>query len=142
MIYCDEIGSFTTYFFKLTSSGIRAGIGDENQYCDCSAANKLSNHFVTVLVSIHYLSLLCMKYCAVVSGLKHWRPEYMPSSTTTSSTTTLTSTTTTTAATTTTAILDASFENWESELFAGHDVFSTEGRFLHDSNEGLIFFNP
>ena len=60
----------------------------------------------------------------------------MPSST---STTTLTSTTTT-VATTTTAILDASFENWESELLAGHDgydVFSTEGRFLHDSTEGV-----
>ena len=124
--------------YLLTSSGIRAGIGDENQYCDCSAANKLSNHFVTVLVSIQYLSLLCMKYCAVVSGLKHWRPEYMPSST---STTTLTSTTTT-VATTTTAILDASFENWESELLAGHDdydVFSTGGRFLHDSTEGSVF---
>ena len=76
---------------------------------------------MTVLVSVQYLSLLCMKYCAVVSGLRHWRPEYMPASTTPS--------TTTTSPTTTTAILDA-LQKWESE---GQilDVFSTERSFQH-----------
>ena len=63
------------------TNGIRPGLGGQHHYCDCSATNKLSNHFVTVLVSVQYLSLLCMKYCAVLSGLKQWRPEYMPSST-------------------------------------------------------------
>ena len=63
------------------TNGIRPGLGGQHHYCDCSAKNKLSNHFVTVLVSVQYLSLLCMKYCAVLSGLKQWRPEYMPSST-------------------------------------------------------------
>ena len=80
---------------------------------------------VTVLVSVQYLSLLCMKYCAVVSGLRHWRPEYMPASTTPSTTTT--SSTTTTGLT---AILDTALQKWESEgqIF---DVFSTERSFKH-----------
>ena len=63
------------------TDGIRPGLGGQHHYCDCSSTNKLSTHFVTVLVSVQYLSLLCMKYCAVLSGLKQWRPEYMPSST-------------------------------------------------------------
>jgi hypothetical protein len=63
------------------TNSIRPGLGGQHHYCDCTATNKLSNHFVTVLVSVQYLSLLCMKYCAVLSGLKQWRPEYMPSST-------------------------------------------------------------
>ena len=88
------------------TNGIRPGLGGQHHYCDCSAANKLSTHFVTVLVSVQYLSLLCMKYCAVLSGLKQWRPEYMPSSTppsTTISPVTTPPTTTTMVAVATTA---------------------------------------
>ena len=86
------------------TKGIRPGIGQQHHYCDCAAPDKVSSHFVTILVSVQYLSLMCMKYCAVLSGLRRrWRPEYMPSSTV--GTTTMTISTTT--STTTTAIIES-----------------------------------
>ena len=80
-----------------TLSGDRPGIRPE-MHCDCSAPGKLSNSFVTVLVTVHYLTLLCTKYCARVTtkvDRPKWRPAYMPSSTT--STTTITTEPTSTA---------------------------------------------
>ncbi len=75
---------------------------------------------MTVLVSVQYLSLLCMKYCAVLSGLKHkWRPEYMPSS---SSTTTTTMSSGISTATTTTAIIEQLLQRLEEE----EPIFSIE----------------
>ena len=109
------------------TQGIRPGIGHQNQYCDCSAGNKVStNNFVTILVSVQYLSLMCMKYCAVLSGLK-WRPEYMPLSTTTTSTTTtaITTTATTIPSTTATAIIEELQQRDEQSENANDDFTST-----------------
>ena len=110
------------------TQGIRPGIGHQNQYCDCTAGNKVStNNFVTILVSVQYLSLMCMKYCAVLSGLKQWRPEYMPLSTTTI-TTTITTTATTIPSTTATAIIEElqqRDEQWQQSFSANDDFTST-----------------
>ena len=106
------------------TQGIRPGIGHQNQYCDCTAGNKVStNNFVTILVSVQYLSLMCMKYCAVLSGLK-WRPEYMPLSTTTT-TTAITTTATTIPSTTATAIIEELQQRDEQSENANDDFTST-----------------
>ena len=54
-------------------------------HCDCSSPGKLSHNFVTVLVTVHYLTLLCTKYCASATKVekRRWRPSYMPPSSTT-----------------------------------------------------------
>ena len=56
-------------------------------HCDCSSPGRLSNNFVTVLVTVHYLTLLCTKYCANAAKVekRRWRPAYMPPSTSTES---------------------------------------------------------
>ena len=129
--------------------GIRPGLGDEHHYCDCTASDKLSNHFVTLLVSVQYLSLLCMKYCAVVTGLRKWRPEYMPLSTTSTSTTTTTTalTTTTGAPTTTVTTILNSLQIWDdstprdvkSEAFTNPFKLLREA-FQFNENAGQFFF--
>ena len=112
------------------TQGIVPGLGQQNQYCDCASPNKLSSHFATILVSLQYLSLMCMKYCAVLSGLKQWRPEYMPLSTTTITTTTITTTATTIPSTTATAIIEElqqrqRDEQWQQSFSANDDFTST-----------------
>ena len=76
----SEVGKEITSYLHTPGirAGIRPGLGGKHRYCDCSSPNKLSTHFVTVLVSVQYLSLMCMKYCAVVASLQQWKPEYMP----------------------------------------------------------------
>lgn len=110
------------------AQGIRPGLGGQHHYCDCTSANKLSTHFVTVLVSVQYLSLLCMKYCAVLSGLKQWKPEYMPLSTT--STTTTTTTTTTTIIESLQRIQEDEFQARTFNLTENQDTFGFEGEFF------------
>ena len=107
------------------TQGIVPGIGQQNQYCDCGSPNKLSSHFATILISVQYLSLMCMKYCAVLSGLKPWRPEYMPLSSTTTITTTITTTATTIPSTTATAIIEELQQRDEQrqQSFSANDDF-------------------
>ena len=107
------------------TQGIVPGIGQQNQYCDCVSPNKLSSHFATILISVQYLSLMCMKYCAVLSGLKPWRPEYMPLSSTTTITTTITTTATTIPSTTATAIIEELQQRDEQQSFSANDDFTS-----------------
>ena len=49
---------------RLKFAQIKPGLGDPGPYCNCSAQPDLiSNNFVTLLVSMQYLLILCSQYC-------------------------------------------------------------------------------
>ena len=65
-----------------TTGLVRSGLGDPAPYCDCAADDLISNNFVTLLVSVQYLVLLCGTYCgggSAASGRLRVRPQQMNS---------------------------------------------------------------
>lgn len=50
---------------SISSYSIRPGLGDPAPYCDCSRPDLVSaSNFVTMLVSMQYLLIVCRQYCA------------------------------------------------------------------------------